>query len=50
MKALLCSKGLWCLVDDKEKCPSSGDKKQESWDIKQDKAVGKLMLNLMPDQ
>jgi len=50
MKALLHSKGLWHLVDGKEKCPTTGDKEQESWDIKQDKAVGELMLNLMPDQ
>jgi len=50
MKALLRSKGLWRLVDGKEKRPTTGDKEQESWDIKQDKAAGKLMLNLMPDQ
>jgi len=50
MKALLCSKGLWCLVNGKEKRPTTGDKEQESWDIKQDKAAGELMLNLMPDQ
>jgi len=50
MKALLCSKGLWHLVDGKEKRPTTGDKEQECWDIKQDKAAGELMLNLMPDQ
>jgi len=50
MKALLHSKGLWRLIDGKEKHPTTGDKEQESWDIKQDKAAGELMLNLMPDQ
>ena len=50
MKALLCSKGLWRLVDGKEKRPTTSDKEQESWDIKQDKAAGELMLNLMLDQ
>jgi len=44
MKALLHSKGLWRLVDGKEKHPTTGDKEQESWDIKQDKAAGELML------
>jgi len=50
MKALLHSKGLWCLVDGKEKHSTTGDKEQEFWDIKQDKTTGELMLNLMPDQ
>jgi len=50
MKALLRSKGLWRLVDGKERCPTTGDKEQEAWDIKQDRAAGELMLNLMPDQ
>ena len=50
MKALLCSKGLWRLVDGKETRPSTPAKEQEAWDIKQDRAAGELMLNLMPDQ
>jgi hypothetical protein len=50
MKALLRSKGLWRLIDGKELRPSAGAKEQEAWDIKQDKAAGELMLNLMPDQ
>ena len=50
MKALLRSKGLWCLVDSKETCPSRPAKEQKTWDIKQDQAAGELMLNLMPDQ
>jgi hypothetical protein len=50
MKALLCSKGLWCLVDGKEIHPSTGAKEQEVWDIKQVRTAGELMLNLMPDQ
>jgi len=50
MKALLHSKGLWHLVDGKERRPTTGDKEQEAWDIKQDRAAGELMLNLMPDQ
>jgi hypothetical protein len=50
MKALLRSKGLWRLVDGKEMRPSTPAKEQEAWDIKQDRAAGELMLNLMPDQ
>ena len=50
MKALLRSKGLWRLVDGKETRPSTPAKEQEAWDIKQDRAAGELMLNLMPDQ
>jgi len=42
MKALLRSKGLWRLVDGKEKRPTTGDKEQESWDIKQDKLLASL--------
>jgi hypothetical protein len=50
MKALLCSKGLWRLVDGKETRPSTPAKEQEAWDIKQDRVAGELMLNLMPDK
>jgi len=50
IKALLHSKGLWHLINGKERCPTTGDKEQEAWNIKQDRAAGKLMLNLMPDQ
>jgi hypothetical protein len=50
MKALLRSKGLWRLVDGKEMRPSTPAKEQEAWDIKQDRAAGELILNLMPDQ
>ena len=50
MKALLPSKGLWCLVNGKEKRPTSGDKEQVAWDVKQDKAAGELILNIVPDQ
>ena len=48
--ALLCSKGLWQLIDGKKTCPSTPAKEQEAWDIKQNWAAGKLMLNLMLDQ
>src|SRR5919204_3931737 len=50
MKALFCSKGLWRLVDGKETRPSAAGADQTAWDIKQDKAVGELMLNIAPDQ
>ena len=50
MKALFCSKGLWQLVDGKEPCPTTAGPKQTAWDIKQDRAAGKLMLNIVPNQ
>ncbi|KAF8837029.1 hypothetical protein BDN67DRAFT_909972 [Paxillus ammoniavirescens] len=50
MKALLRSKGLCMLVDGRETRPSTAGEEQTKWDLKQDKAAGKLMLNLHPDQ
>ena len=50
MKALFCSKGLWQLVDGKEPHPTTAGPDQIAWDIKQDRAAGELMLNIMPDQ
>ena len=50
MKALLHSKGLWCLINGKEKKLTLGNKEQEAWNIKQNKAAGELMLNIAPDQ
>ncbi|KAF9225001.1 hypothetical protein BS17DRAFT_60383, partial [Gyrodon lividus] len=43
MKALLCSKGLWMLVDGRESRPSDPGDDQTKWDFKQDKAAGELV-------
>ena len=50
MKALFCLKGLWRLVDGKETHPTTAGPEQTTWDIKQDRAAGELMLNIAPDQ
>ena len=50
MKALFCSRGLWRLVDGKETCLTTAGPDQTAWDIKQDRAAGELMLNIVPDQ
>ena len=50
MKALFRSKGLWRLVDGKETHPTIASPEQTAWDIKQDRAAGKLMLDIAPDQ
>ena len=51
MKVLLCSKGLWRLVDGKEPCPAKNDAgEQNQWDAEADKAAGEIMLNVEADQ
>jgi len=49
-KALLCSKGLWRLVDGKEKRPGTAGTEQNAWDVKQDMTAGEIMLNIVPKQ
>jgi len=50
MKALLRFKGLWRLVNGKEKRPGTAGTEQDAWDVKQDRAAGKIMLNIVPEQ
>ena len=50
IKALFHSKVLWQLVDGKEPHPTTAGPDQTAWDIKQDRAAGELMLNIVPNQ
>ncbi|OAX30773.1 hypothetical protein K503DRAFT_666644, partial [Rhizopogon vinicolor AM-OR11-026] len=43
MKAYLRVKGVWVLVKGSETCPSDADAKAK-WDVRADKAAGKLYL------
>jgi len=37
-------------VDGKEKRPGTAGTKQDAWNVKQDRAAGEIMLNIMPEQ
>ena len=50
MKAYLRSKGLWHLVDGGELRSTTDATEQSTWDAKQDKAAGEIMLHIAPDQ
>ena len=49
MKAYLRSKGLWHLVDGKELHSTTDTTEQSTWNAKQDKAAGEIMLHIAPD-
>ncbi|KIN93804.1 hypothetical protein M404DRAFT_170144 [Pisolithus tinctorius Marx 270] len=51
MKAFLCTKGLWTIVNDSEKCPDESKTEARSkWDLRADRAAGDLYLALSSKQ
>ncbi|KIO02022.1 hypothetical protein M404DRAFT_72895, partial [Pisolithus tinctorius Marx 270] len=50
MKAFLCTKGLWTIVNGSEKRPDDAAKSCSKWDLRADRAAGELDLVLSSEQ